>query len=56
FKKDRSMTYAASGVGVAAAFSAASSYLRRSAAAPVGEAVAGFSDEDRLAAQGDTTR
>jgi len=53
FQADRSMTYAASADGVTNAMSAAAGYVSRKNAAPVGAAVAGFSDEDRAAAQGD---
>jgi hypothetical protein len=47
------MTYAASGGGVVYAMSAAADYVTRKNAAPVGAEVPGFSDEDRVAAQGD---
>ena len=53
FQADRSMTYAASAHGVTNAMSAAAGYVSRKNAAPMGAAVAGFSDEDRAAAQGD---
>lgn len=52
FAADRSLTYAASGEGVNAAFSASGEYVSRRLAAPAGAAVAGFSDEDRRAARG----
>jgi len=53
FAPDKSMTYAASGVGVTNAMSAAAEYVSRKNAAPVGAAVAGFSDEERAAAKGE---
>ena len=53
FQPDKSMTYAASSVGVTNAMSAATDYVSRKNAAPVGAAVAGFSDEDRAAARGE---
>jgi hypothetical protein len=52
FRADRSMTYAASGDGVSAAFDAAGQYAARRLAAPAGTFVRGFSEEDRRAAQG----
>ena len=52
FAKDRSMTYAADGDGVGNAWAAATRYVAQRNAAPVGASVAGFSDEERAAAQG----
>jgi hypothetical protein len=52
FRPDKSITYQASSEGVAGVFAATSDYVSRRAAAPAGAAVAGFSEEDRLAAQG----
>ena len=47
---DKSMTYAADGDGVGTAWAATTSYVARRNAAPVGAAVAGFSDEERRGA------
>jgi hypothetical protein len=52
FAPEKSMTYAADGDGVGTAWAATTSYVARRNAAPVGSAVAGFSDEERAAAQG----
>jgi hypothetical protein len=52
FAPEKSMTYAADGDGVGTAWAATTSYVARRNAAPVGAAVAGFSDEERAAAQG----
>lgn len=52
FAADKAMTYAPSPAGVARAFSVSSSYVARKRGAQAGEKVAGFSEEDRLAAQG----
>ncbi len=52
FAADRSLTYAASGEGVSAAFNASGDYVSRKLAAPAGSRVAGFSEGDRRAAQG----
>jgi hypothetical protein len=52
FAPHKSMTYAADGDGVGTACAATTSYVARRNAAPVGAAVAGFSDEERAAAQG----
>jgi|ERR1700687_488995 len=54
FQRDKSITYQPSSEGVAGVFAAAAGYVARKAAAPVGSTVAGFSDEDRRAAQGST--
>lgn len=52
FAADRSITYQPSAAGVAGVFEAAAGYVRRRTGAPAGGAVAGFSDADRAAAQG----
>lgn len=51
FDADKSLTYAATGAGVSAAF-AASGRVAREMAMPSATRVAGFSDEERAAAQG----
>ncbi|AMO61149.1 Uncharacterized protein encoded in toxicity protection region of plasmid R478, contains von Willebrand factor (vWF) domain [Mycolicibacterium phlei] len=50
---DRSMTYAADGDGVGAAWAATTRYVSARNAAPVAAAVPGFTDEERAAAGGD---
>jgi hypothetical protein len=50
--RDRSITYQPSSAGVSGVFAAAADYVARRAAGPAGAEVAGFSEEDRLAAQG----
>jgi len=50
FDADRSMTYAATGAGVANAFKANSDLVARLRAAPAGTRASGFSDVDREAA------
>lgn len=52
FAADKSLTYEPSSDGVAFAMSSTTAYVSRKRAAPVGEAVAGFSDEDRAGARG----
>jgi hypothetical protein len=52
FAPEKSMTYAADRDGVGTAWAATTSYMARRNAAPVGAVVAGFSDEERAAAQG----
>lgn len=53
FAADRSMTYAADGQGVDAAWAATTNYVSRRNSAPAGAAVAGFSPEQRAAARGE---
>ena len=52
FAPEKSMTYAADGDGVDTEWPATTNYMARRNAAPVGAAVAGFSDEERAAGQG----
>jgi hypothetical protein len=52
FAADRSLTYAPDGDSVGSTWAATTAYVARRNAAPVGERVAGFSDEDRAAARG----
>ncbi|SEH78905.1 hypothetical protein SAMN04489835_4146 [Mycolicibacterium rutilum] len=52
FSADRSITYAADGDGVGAAWASTSAFVSRRNAAPVAAEVAGFSDDDRRAAAG----
>jgi hypothetical protein len=52
FAADRSMTYSADADGVGSAWAATTSYVARRNAAPEAMPVAGFSDEEREAAQG----
>lgn len=50
FAADKSLTYAASGGGVASAMASTTAYVSRKRGAPVAAEVAGFSDEDRVSA------
>lgn len=52
FAPDRSMTYSADADGVGSAWAATTAYVARRNAAPDAMPVAGFSDEERAAAQG----
>jgi hypothetical protein len=54
FAPDHSLTYAATGAGVSAAFAVSGDFVARKMAAPAGSRVAGFSDEDRQAAKGES--
>ena len=50
FAADKSLTYAASGPGVASAMASTTAYVSRKRGAPVAAEVAGFSEEDRISA------
>ena len=52
FAADKSLTYAATGGGVASAMSSTTAYVSRKRSAPQAAPVLGFSDEDRAGARG----